>query len=206
MSMFRLRMSPPHGVSLLIWLVVGFSSCAWILSAQGVPVADFGITPTPVQRRDPDSAWVTKALEAIPVNADTAAAGGAVLDTGRFVLAGVIAQGGGRGAALIAVDGKPAKPFAVSALVAPGWVLARLERQSVWLAPEDTSGNEVQLSLVPPDTKRPPIATAATQPALGMAEAAKPTSPQTPLNTAPNPSSVLPKAAEATVVNAKKDN
>ena len=41
----------------------------------------------------------------------------------RFVLLGVVADTDGQGAALIAVDGKPPRPFRVGAKVADGYVL-----------------------------------------------------------------------------------
>ncbi|RZL92290.1 MAG: general secretion pathway protein C [Variovorax sp.] len=41
----------------------------------------------------------------------------------RFVLLGVIADADGQGAALIAVDGKPARPFRVGGRLADGYVL-----------------------------------------------------------------------------------
>ena len=52
----------------------------------------------------------------------------------RFILSGVIASRGGQGAALIAVDGKPPKPFKVGATVSPGYVLVSVAAREAMLA------------------------------------------------------------------------
>ena len=49
----------------------------------------------------------------------------------RFQLQGVLAGGPDAGAALIAVDGKPAKPYRVGAVVADGWVLQSAQGRRV---------------------------------------------------------------------------
>jgi general secretion pathway protein C len=56
--------------------------------------------------------------------------------TGRtpFVLVGVLAAGAHKGAALISVDGKPAKPYAVGALVADGLVVQSVGARRATLA------------------------------------------------------------------------
>ena len=51
----------------------------------------------------------------------------------RFQLQGVLAGGPHAGAALIAVDGKVAKPYRVAAVVADGWVLQSVEGRRVSL-------------------------------------------------------------------------
>jgi general secretion pathway protein C len=56
------------------------------------------------------------------------------LDASRFALTGVVASNSQRGAALIAVDGKPAKPYAVGALVGEGWMLKSVQpRRAVFV-------------------------------------------------------------------------
>jgi general secretion pathway protein C len=51
----------------------------------------------------------------------------------RFQLLGVLAGGPNAGAALIAVDGKPAKPFRVGAVVSDGLVLQSAQGRRVSL-------------------------------------------------------------------------
>jgi general secretion pathway protein C len=69
----------------------------------------------------------------------------------RFVLVGVIAQGSQSGSALIAVDGKPAKPFRVGETVAEGQVLRRVNPRSVTLAADMTQDHGTDLALPPLD-------------------------------------------------------
>jgi general secretion pathway protein C len=66
----------------------------------------------------PDPAAIARLLGATPA----AAAPVATLSS-RFQLLGVVAEGDGGGAALIAVDGKPAKPYRVGAPVDENLVL-----------------------------------------------------------------------------------
>jgi general secretion pathway protein C len=51
----------------------------------------------------------------------------------RFELLGVVADADQQGAALIAVDGKPAKPFKVGATVAEGYVLQSVDTRAASL-------------------------------------------------------------------------
>lgn len=68
----------------------------------------------------------------------------------RFSLAGVVAGGEHRGAALIAVDGKPAKPYRVGAVVGAQWVLQSVEPRRVVLAPQGSSADaSIALELPP---------------------------------------------------------
>jgi general secretion pathway protein C len=75
---------------------------------------------------------VARALGALSKPAaDGADAEAPVLESSRFVLVGVVASGA-RGAALIAVDGKPAKPYSVGSTVGDTFVLQSVQaRQAV---------------------------------------------------------------------------
>ncbi len=193
MSTLRLRAALPHGVSLLVWLILGFSACAWVLRAQGSTSVALGRDLPSTQRLEPDSAMVVRALGTPP--AGKAAATNPVLDSGRFVLAGVIDQGAGKGAALIAVDGKPAKAFATGAVVADGWVLARVARQSAWIAAQGSSGDGVQVHLVPADSKKPLTVSAGSSLALPTVEITKPAPSNTGPSLSPSLSPGLPRSA-----------
>jgi general secretion pathway protein C len=52
----------------------------------------------------------------------------------RFSLLGVVSDAGGQGAALISVDGRPAKPFRVGSQVDEGIVLQSVQGRSAVLA------------------------------------------------------------------------
>ncbi|MFZ3220629.1 MAG: hypothetical protein WA174_11380, partial [Rhodoferax sp.] len=62
-----------------------------------------------------------------------------MLASSRFALTGVVAGPSQTGAALIAVDGKPPKPFVVGALVGDGWVLRSVQARRAVLAQPDAA-------------------------------------------------------------------
>lgn len=98
---------------------------------------------TAVQLQAPvaaDTATVAKALGGGPA-APTAAT---PLASSRFVLVGVLAGKSQEGAALIAVDGKPAKPVRVGGNVGDDWTLRSVQTRRAVLA---RSGEEVQIDL-----------------------------------------------------------
>ena len=114
-------------VSLLVWGAVAFSAVSWVLrgSATGV---------------EPSSAMAAQTLPELDVSAAARTLGaGPVQPTAaptlssRFQLQGVLAGGPEAGAALIAVDGKPAKPYRVGAVLADGLVLQLAEGRRISL-------------------------------------------------------------------------
>jgi len=74
-----------------------------------------------------DPAAVGRLLGAQPAAERVAAAPDAA---SRFVLLGVVADDIGRGAALVAVDGKPPRPYRVGATLAEGYVLQSLDTRA----------------------------------------------------------------------------
>lgn len=122
------------GAALVWWGLMFFSGSAW----QPVPVAAAAVAAA-------DPAAVARALghQDRPADARPSANPGPQLR-----LAGVVAQPGERGAALIAVDGQPPRPFLVGSPVGDAWVLRAVERRKVWLAP--AQGGEGELELVAP--------------------------------------------------------
>jgi general secretion pathway protein C len=93
-----------------------------------------------------DSTAVARALGAAnPSGAEPANPAGTSADATRFALLGVLGQKRA-GTALIAVDGKPAKPVRLGAPVADGWTLLRLESRRAVLG---QGGTEIELTLPP---------------------------------------------------------
>lgn len=92
---------------------VAASAAYWVLRwpqpAPALPV----VALTQEERVAPDAQALARLLGQ-PIMAPSAAANPA----GRYSLTGVLAGPGPRGAALISIDGKPAKPFRVGSLVA----------------------------------------------------------------------------------------
>ena len=67
----------------------------------------------------------------------------------RFVLLGVVADRSRQGAALIAVDGKPGKPYRVGSSVDESLMLRSVEPRRVYLAPVNGAGPEIALDMPP---------------------------------------------------------
>ncbi len=65
----------------------------------------------------------------------------------RFALLGVVASRGNQGAALIAVDGKPPRPFRIGATVEEGYVLKFIDKRKAELAARVDGPSLVTLEL-----------------------------------------------------------
>lgn len=126
-----------------LWALAGASVVAWGLrltagsSGPAAPVA----APAAVA---PDVQALARLLGAGPAPAQAVAASPSLAS--RFVLQGVLAgTASGGGAALIAVDGKPPKPFRVGAAVDDGLVLQSLSRREARLGPAPTGDSTLTL-------------------------------------------------------------
>lgn len=141
----------PAALAGVLWLAAGLSAGYWVLQAIGQgQISPLVAAAAPVQA--PEPAAVARALGAVPA-APVAAAGVApvVQAASRYRLVGVVASGPNRGAALIAVDGQPPKPFRVGAVLDGGLVLKSLAARQARLEPESGSGAPIELSLPPPN-------------------------------------------------------
>ena len=120
------RSHQPWGVrlgTLAIWALAAASAAYWGLRLTARPPGMPAPTaaPAPVAA---DMQAMARLLSAVTAQTPQAAAAPV---SSRFALVGVLAgQQGGSGAALIAVDGKPAKPYRVGATVDAGLVLQSL--------------------------------------------------------------------------------
>jgi len=120
----------PATLAGLLWLAAGLSAGYWGLQAWGRSP----ITPVPASASAPpvvDTVLLASALGALSAAAPMAEAAPAAAS--RYALQGVVAVGTARGAALIAVDGQPARPFRVGAEVTVGLVLQAVTAQQVRL-------------------------------------------------------------------------
>ena len=115
---------PSVTATVVLWAAAAASIVFWGLR-MATP-ADSARPPavSSVSALNVDSAAVVRMLGAQPVVERVAVAPDAA---SRFALLGVVADDTGRGAALIAVDGQPAKPFRVGAVVDEGLVLQSLD-------------------------------------------------------------------------------
>ncbi|MBV7540107.1 general secretion pathway protein C [Acidovorax sp. sic0104] len=112
--------------TLALWAAAGASMVFWGLRLSA-PAAG---TPAPVVLPvavAPDAQALARLLGAGPAVASAAPAAPVATLASRFSLIGVLSgRASGGGAALIVVDGKPAKPFRVGAAVDEGLVLQAL--------------------------------------------------------------------------------
>ena len=130
--MFKLQSSIGwRMVTAVVWAGVAMSG--WYWTQVGLAVGGPVLVDTPSAVKTPE---ISSPLELARLLGATApvAAGPGPGPKDRFILSGVIASGVGQGAALIAVDGKPARPFAVGSELAPGYVLVSVAPREAMLA------------------------------------------------------------------------
>ena len=112
--------------SLLVWGAVAFSAVTWGLRWSATGESSGNATTVAQALPDVDVSAAARSLGAAPVQAAAAPT-----LASRFQLQGVMAGGPDAGVALIAVDGKPAKPYRVGAVVADGMVLQSAQGRRV---------------------------------------------------------------------------
>ncbi len=118
------------GSTFVLWALVAASAVYWGLKLT----ARAGAVAAPVAVRTPppaDPVAVARLLGSSPKGPEGVPVASV---SSRFVLTGVVASRNRQGAALIAVDGKPAKPFGVGAAVEEGLVLQSVEGRRAVLA------------------------------------------------------------------------
>lgn len=129
--------------TLLIWLLVGLCAAYWafkFVTTKPVEATAALAAPTGVV----DSKAVGKLLGA------TDAVAGKTANTPastKFVLFGLASSAGGQGVALIALDGKPAKPYRVGSAVADDLLLKSISKTGVMLATSLQAPDGVTLEL-----------------------------------------------------------
>ena len=181
------------------WTVRGASFALWALAAASVVYWGFRLgggssvkTPPPVERQAPpvDPAAIARLLGASP--AGVAASAAAPSLASRLQLVGVVAGvSSGGGAAIIAVDGKPAKPFRVGAAIEDGVVLQSVRGRQAVLA-SGPSGQSL-LTLELPPMRGTAVSGVPVPPARAPMTAAQPTLPQTSAQpVAPVPQAQVP--------------
>jgi general secretion pathway protein C len=137
----------PRLVTLCWCALAAASAVAWALRVQGLQSTASVVPVALATASHAEPAVVAKALGAMA----TGGAGGAdvvapVLESSRFVLVGVVASGA-QGAALIAVDGKPAKPYPVGATVGDTFVLQSVQARQAVLGRDRASEAELKLTM-----------------------------------------------------------
>jgi general secretion pathway protein C len=111
-----------------VWACVAFSAVTWALRWTAAHDVSSVTTAEPQPMQQVDETALARSLGAAPVQAAAAPS-----LASRFQLLGVLAGGPNAGAALMAVDGKPAKPYRVGAVVVDGLVLQSAQGRRVSL-------------------------------------------------------------------------
>ncbi|MEP6790703.1 MAG: type II secretion system protein N [Ramlibacter sp.] len=137
-----------RGTTFALWALAAASLGYWALKlgAAGMPAA---VAPSIRGASTVDPAAVARLLGAAP---QLMAATPVASLNSRFSLVGVVAAHSRRGAALIAVDGKPARPFRVGSAVDEGLLLQSVEGRRAVLAA--SAGGPAVLTLELPPLKR----------------------------------------------------
>jgi general secretion pathway protein C len=151
-----------------LWALAAASIVFWGLrlmspsDAVAPPAVSSGASPTV------DSTAVAQILGAVPSQAVVTATPDAA---SRFVLQGVVADTDQQGAALIAVDGKPPRPFRVGAKVADGYVLQSVSTRAATLGAslDSAAAFTLQLPVRPLAANPPPAVPGAPPPVVAPA-------------------------------------
>jgi general secretion pathway protein C len=136
----------------LLWALAAGSAAFWILqgvnaapSDSAAPLTKPALTTnhTPAASNVPQIATLLGAKNpVIPTAASAAAASQA-----RFQLVGVLAVSSKKGAALLAIDGKPAKPYRLGALIEDGLEVTAVAARSVSIGRNGTTAFTLELPL-----------------------------------------------------------
>jgi len=155
MLSFASSLWPARLAALLVAALAAAGATYWVLQWQALRLqapalaVDSGSAPVV------DSSAVARALGAPAPQATAGAAPVAAAITTRLALTGVVAARTGSGAALISVDGKPAKAFQVGATVVEDWQVRSVQPRSVNLAQGGAAG-AAQAALELPTTPQAP--------------------------------------------------
>jgi len=121
----------------LLWALAAGSGAFWILQSTNVSSEDLG--PNGTKLNLPATAWANDAqvpsltpqvAAALGAKNIVTPAGAMAAMQSRLQLQGVLAVGTKRGAALISIDGKPAKPYRVGSAIEEGLEVTAVQARS----------------------------------------------------------------------------
>ena len=135
-----------RSVTLMVWALAAASAVFWGLRFVPAPGAPAALPIAGSGAATADPAAVARLLGANPA---TAPAAGAVSGASRYKLLGVVADRDHSGAALIAIDGKPPKPYRVGVPVDDGLLLQSVAPRRAVLAAGMDAPASVTLDLPP---------------------------------------------------------
>ena len=123
----------PRLAALAFWGAAAASAAFWGLRMTSAQAGAGASTVAMSAAAQADPGAVARLLGA--VSASPSMAPMAPAQASRFVLTGVVSSASQRGAALIAVDGKPPKPYRVGARIEDGLVLQAVAPRKALLGP-----------------------------------------------------------------------
>jgi general secretion pathway protein C len=138
-----------RGVTFVVWAVTAASAAYWVMKFAGSDPSVPRVAAASRQAAPADPMVVARLLGHTTSAAPTAVA---QPTSSRLSLIGVVADRSQRGAALIAVDGKPAKPYRVGTAVDEGLVLQSVQPRKATLGPSVDGPASVTLELPLPPT------------------------------------------------------
>ena len=167
-----------RGATLVLWALAAASTVFWGLKLGGT--ASSTSAPLPPARGviTPDPGAIARLLGGVPAVA-TAAAQPSLAS--RFQLVGVVAgERSGGGAAVISVDGRPARPYRVGTLLDQGLVLQWVRGRSAAIATSMSGQPLLTLELPQPRNDLPAQPAASAAPRSKAASHTCCTAPSTP--------------------------
>lgn len=140
-----------RGATFALWLVAAACAAFWGLRLGSAPGAAAPLEPRPGGSVVVDPGAIAALLGGVPAAPGMAAAAPQASLASRFQLVGVAARAySGAGAAIIAVDGKPGKPYRVGHSVEEGLVLQSVQGRQAVLAAQPGGQPVLTLELPPP--------------------------------------------------------
>jgi general secretion pathway protein C len=130
----------------VVWALVAGSAVYWGLKLTARPEGPAAAT---VAARAPAAMNPMSVARLLGASATSSAAPAVASLGSRFSLVGVVASSTHHGAALISVDGKPAKPFRVGAAVDEGLILQSVDRRHAVLAASAEGQSALTLEVPP---------------------------------------------------------
>jgi len=139
-----------RGITLAVWALAAASVAWWGLRLAGSSSAALPPPTSAVTELVVDAKAVASALGVTVAAPELAPAPASAAS--RFALLGVVANRASLGAALISIDGKPARPYRVGSRVEDNWVLQAVEPRRARLGA--TAGDAATLVLDMPPVKK----------------------------------------------------
>lgn len=118
----------PSVASALVWALVAFSAVTWCLRWSALARGTSSARVAQPTQPELDVSLASRSLGALAPQAEVAPS-----LASRLVLQGVMTRPPAQGAALMSVDGKPARPYRVGSAVVDGLVLQSVQARRVSL-------------------------------------------------------------------------